>query len=51
MAANGTVTPPTAAAPAIPFVIFDHLLTQTYGILLASIFVSCVLFGVVSLQV
>jgi len=49
MAAN--VTAPAAAAPAIPFVIFDGLLEQTYGILLAGTFVSCCLFGVISLQV
>ncbi|KAJ7756416.1 hypothetical protein DFH07DRAFT_820489 [Mycena maculata] len=39
------------STPAIPFVIFDSLLAETYGVLLASVFLSCVLFGVVALQV
>jgi len=37
--------------PAIPYVIFDGLLAQTYGVLLAGIFVSSALFGVVALQI
>ncbi|KAJ7756411.1 hypothetical protein DFH07DRAFT_959065 [Mycena maculata] len=37
--------------PSIPFVVFDSLLAETYGVLFAGVFVSCVLFGVVALQV
>lgn len=43
---------PDAASglPPIPFPVFQGLLAQTYGILLIGIFVSCVLFGVICLQ-
>lgn len=38
-------------APAIPPKIFNALLAQTYGIGLAGVFVSSVLFGIAVLQV
>lgn len=40
-----------SSAPPIPFAIFDNLLTQTYGVLLAGIYVGCVLLGILVLQV
>jgi len=45
-------TPDAASAlPLIPLPTFQYLLTQTYGILLIGTFVTCVLFGVVCLQI
>ncbi|KAF9445161.1 hypothetical protein P691DRAFT_777759 [Macrolepiota fuliginosa MF-IS2] len=35
----------------IPFAIFDNLLEQTYGVLLAGVFTGCLLFGILVLQV
>jgi len=35
----------------IPFAIFDHLLVQTYGVLLAGVFIGCMLLGILVLQV
>lgn len=41
----------STTGPTIPFAIFNGFLTRTYGVLLAGMFIGCMLFGILVLQV